>query len=242
MKKENNDVLSDELLRLAAKQFADEEGEKYYKAALELNTQNLEMPTEAQLNKFKKICAKEFRKKKRTVKTRYRVAVVVAVALLAFNISVVSVPAMRQFITNFLIEITDTHSEIKISDSEAKEREKSLKNNKYRIKFDKEYSVNYLPEGYYVSKEVKTPTSFTVNYEDEKGGKILFQQHLDYMVTNADSENANIENVDINGNRGILYSEKEYKIIIWKSKEYFLQLTSENVSENELIKIAKNVK
>lgn len=45
MKKENNDVLSDELLRLAAKQFADEEGEKYYKAALELNTQNLEMPT-----------------------------------------------------------------------------------------------------------------------------------------------------------------------------------------------------
>lgn len=242
MKKENNDVLSDELLRLAAKQFADEEGEKYYKAALELNTQNLEMPTEAQLSKFKKICAKEFRKKKRTVKTRYRVAVVVAVALFAFNISVVSVPAMRQFITNFLIEITDTHSKIKISDSEAKEREKSLKNNKYRIKFDKEYSVNYLPEGYYVSKEVKTPTSFTVNYEDEKGGKILFQQHLDYMVTNADSENANIENVDINGNRGILYSEKEYKIIIWKSKEYFLQLTSENVSENELIKIAKNVK
>lgn len=242
MKKENNDVFSDELLRLAAKQFADEEGEKYYKAALELNTQNLEMPTEAQLSKFKKICAKEFRKKKRTVKTRYRVAVVVAVALFAFNISVVSVPAMRQFITNFLIEITDTHSKIKISDSEAKEREKSLKNNKYRIKFDKEYSVNYLPEGYYVSKEVKTPTSFTVNYEDEKGGKILFQQHLDYMVTNADSENANIENVDINGNRGILYSEKEYKIIIWKSKEYFLQLTSENVSENELIKIAKNVK
>lgn len=242
MKKENNDVLSDELLRLAAKQFADEEGEKYYKAALELNTQNLEMPTEAQLNKFKKICAKEFRKKKRTVKTRYRVAVVVAVALFAFNISVVSVPAMRQFITNFLIEITDTHSKIKISDSEAKGREKSLKNNKYRIKFDKEYSVNYLPEGYYVSKEVKTPTSFTVNYEDEKGGKILFQQHLDYMVTNADSENANIENVDINGNRGILYSEKEYKIIIWKSKEYFLQLTSENVSVNELIKIAKNVK
>lgn len=242
MKKENNDVFSDELLRLAAKQFADEEGEKYYKAALELNTQNLEMPTEAQLSKFKKICAKEFRKKKRTVKTRYRVAVVVAVALFAFNISVVSVPAMRQFITNFLIEITDTHSKIKISDSEAKEREKSLKNNKYRIKFDKEYSVNYLPEGYYVSKEVKTPTSFTVNYEDEKGGKILFQQHLDYMVTNADSENANIENVDINGNRGILYSEKEYKIIIWKSKEYFLQLTSENVSVNELIKIAKNVK
>ena len=64
MKKENNDVLSDELLWLAAKQFADEEGEKYYKAALELNTQNLEMPTEAQLSKFKKICAKEFRKKK----------------------------------------------------------------------------------------------------------------------------------------------------------------------------------
>lgn len=242
MKKENNDVLSDELLRSAAKQFADEEGEKYYKEALELNAQDLGMPTEAQLSKFKKICAKEFRKKKRTVKIRYRVAVVVSVALLAFNISVVSVPAMRQFITNFLIEITDTHSEIKISDSEAKEREKSLKNNKYRIKFDKEYSVNYLPKGYYVSKEVKTPTSFTVNYEDEKGGKILFQQHLDYMVTNADSENANIENVDINGNRGILYSENGYKIIIWKSKEYFLQLTSENVSENELIKIAKNVK
>lgn len=242
MKKENNDVLSDELLWLAAKQFADEEGEKYYKASLELNTQNLEMPTEAQLSKFKKICAKEFRKKKRTVKTRYRVAVVVAVALLAFNISVVSVPAMRQFITNFLIEITDTHSEIKISDSEAKEREKSLKNNKYRIKFDKEYSVNYLPEGYYAVEEIRQPSVITINFENKNGGKISFQQHFDYMVTNVDSENANTEYVDINGSRGILYSEKEYQIIIWKVKEYFLQLTSKNVSENELIKIAENVK
>lgn len=242
MKKENNDVLSDELLRLAAKQFADEEGEKYYKAALELNTQNLEMPTEAQLSKFKKICAKEFRKKKRTVKTRYRVAVVVAVALFAFNISVVSVPAMRQFITNFLIEITDTHSKIKISDSEAKEREKSLKNNKYRIKFDKEYSVNYLPKGYYAVEEIRQPSVITINFENENGGKISFQQHFDYMVTNVDSENANTEYVDINGSRGILYSEKGYQIMIWKVKEYFLQLTSKNVSEKELIKIAENVK
>lgn len=64
MKKENNDVLSDELLRLAAKQFADEEGEKYYKAALELNTQNLEMPTEAQLNKFKKYVQKNLERKR----------------------------------------------------------------------------------------------------------------------------------------------------------------------------------
>lgn len=31
MKKENNDVLSDELLRLAAKQFADEEGKNTIK-------------------------------------------------------------------------------------------------------------------------------------------------------------------------------------------------------------------
>lgn len=30
--------------------------------------------------------------------------------------------------------------------------------------------------------------------------------------------------------------------MIWKVKEYFLQLTSKNVSENELIKIAENVK
>ena len=242
MKKENNDVFSDELLRLAAKQFADEEGEKYYKAALELNTQNLEMPTEAQLSKFKKICAKEFRKKKRTVKTRYRVAVVVAVALFASNISVVSVPAMRQFITNFLIEITDTHSKIKISDSEAKEREKSLKNNKYRIKFDKEYSVNYLPEGYYAVEEIRNSTLLGVNFENNNGDQIIFQQHLDYTVANADSEGAKTEYIKIGEHKGILYTEGEYKVIVWKSEKYFLEITSNNTSREEMIKIANSVK
>ncbi len=242
MKKENNDVLSDELLWLAAKQFADEEGEKYYKAALELNTQNLEMPTEAQLSKFKKICAKEFRKKKRTVKTRYRIAVVVAVALFAFNISVVSVPAMRQFITNFLIEITDTHSEIKISDSEAKEREKSLKNNKYRIKFDKEYSVNYLPKGYYVSSESKEPLFLTVNFENNKGEKIIFQQYLDHAVANLDSENTKTEYIDLNGCTAILYTENNYKTIVWKVDKVFLEIMADNISREEIIKIAMSVK
>lgn len=242
MKKENNDVLSDELLWLAAKQFADEEGEKYYKAALELNTQNLEMPTEAQLSKFKKICAKEFRKKKRTVKTRYRVAVVVAVALFAFNISVVSVPAMRQFITNFLIEITDTHSKIKISDSEAKGREKSLKNNKYRIKFDKEYSVNYLPEGYYIESEKKNPVMLMTNFENKKGEKIVFQQYLDHTVANLDSENSKIEYIDINGNTAILYMENNYKTIIWKADKAFLEIMADNISREEIIKIAMSVK
>lgn len=242
MKKENNDVLLDELLRLAAKQFADEEGEKYYKAALELNTQNLEMPTEAQLSKFKKICAKEFRKKKRTVKTRYRVAVVVAVALFAFNISVVSVPAMRQFITNFLIEITDTHSKIKISDSEAKEREKSLKNNKYRIKFDKEYSVNYLPKGYYTVEEIKQPSVLTVNFENEEGKKITFQQYLDHTVANMDREDAKEEYIDINGSAAILYTENNYRTIVWKANKNFLEIMANDISREEIIKIAMSVK
>lgn len=242
MKKENNDVLSDELLRLAAKQFADEEGEKYYKAALELNTKNLEMPTEAQLSKFKKICAKEFRKKKRTVKTRYRVAVVVAVALLAFNISVVSVPAMRQFVTNFLIEITDTHSEIKISDSEAKEREKSLKNNKYRIKFDKEYSVNYLPKGYYAVEEIRQPAVITINFENEEGKNIIFQQHLDHVVGNLNSENSITEYVNINNNKAIMYIENKKKTIVWREENYFIEIMSNDISNEEIIKIANSIK
>lgn len=149
---------------------------------------------------------------------------------------------MRQFITNFLIEITDTHSKIKISDSEAKGREKSLKNNKYRIKFDKEYSVNYLPEGYYAVEEIKQPSVLTVNFENEEGKKITFQQYLDHTVANMDREDAKEEYIDINGSAAILYTENNYRTIVWKANKNFLEIMANDISREEIIKIAMSVK
>ena len=128
---------------------------------------------------------------------------------------------MRQFITNFLIEITDTHSKIKISDSEAKEREKSLKNNKYRIKFDKEYSVNYLPEGYYAVEEIRNSTLLGVNFENNNGDQIIFQQHLDYTVANADSEGAKTEYIKIGEHKEFYIPKESIKLLYGSQKNIF---------------------
>ncbi|MFR4318864.1 MAG: DUF4367 domain-containing protein, partial [Eubacterium sp.] len=112
----------------------------------------------------------------------------------------------------------------------------------YRIKFDKEYSVNYLPEGYYAIEEIRNSTLLGVNFENNNGDQIIFQQHLDYTVANADSEGAKTEYIKIGEHKGILYTEGEYKVIVWKSEKYFLEITSNNTSREEMIKIANSVK
>lgn len=239
MKKEK---LPKELLKLAAGKYMERQGEKLVEEHRELDKMALlKQPTVKQMREFKKICKREFRKKNRRIALFYKVAASAAVLLLIFNISVVSVPAVKRVVLDFLISSEETHTKINISDSERSTIRKEEEKSKYRFSDTNEYEITYLPEGFQIEKEEKTSSILGISYKyDDK--YILFLQKNDSTTVNIDTENAIVDYVDINGENAIL-SEKDDTInITWRKEDYFLHLSSKGLEKKELIKVAKSIK
>lgn len=99
-KRQINDEMMDSVLKTMLSEYQEEEGRKILKEAEELNKSDEYAPTKQQIKEFEKISKKQLRKKKiKSLNFKlkvYRTATALGVLLLIFNVSVVSVPAMKE--------------------------------------------------------------------------------------------------------------------------------------------------
>lgn len=244
MKNKENKQISKELLKLAIGRYMENAGNVLLEEMSLLNVEEGEaLPTRKQIVKFRKLCNREFRKRKRIVTIPYKVAVAAAVLLVAFNISVVSVPAVKNVVLNFLTKTEKTHTEISISDEEFRKKEESTIHDRYRVSLDKEYQITELPKEFQVLKETKTFNSLTIEYgnvQDER--EIEYHQCIDSATINLDTERAVVAYVNINGYQAMVVEKKERVTVIWRQDGYFIEVTSLGIDKKDLIKVAKSVK
>lgn len=230
--------ISEELLKLAAEQYLENQGEKLLKT---FKGKNAVDPTEKQVKTFRKLCNRELKKKDRKVSIPYKVAVAAAAILIIFNMSIISVPAVKQVVVNFLMKSGKTHTTIYIDNKERNTVEDSTN---YRLLMEEEYTITYLPEELYIVKEERTSRTITRRYEnsDDDSQMIIFSQENDGATINLDTENAIVDYVDINGINALLSQKGDTINIIWRTDKYYISITSQNIEKDELIKIAKSVK
>lgn len=233
--------ISDELLKLALGQYLENQGRKLSKEADRLSEKNIAQPTEKQVKAFRKLCKREFRKKNRKVSVLYKVAAVAAAILIIFNISIISVPAVKRVVLNFLTKSEKTHTTVYIDD---KERNIVEDGTNYRIITEEEYGITYLPEGFYIEKEEKTSRTMIRSYENTNDADqmIMFTQSEDSATVNIDTEDATVDYVDINGNNALLSQKDNVITITWRTDKHYLSITSLNVESSEVLKIARSVK
>lgn len=236
----NEDIFFDEIIKNAATNYVHNEGEKLLEEARKLN-QEEGKPTVEQIQDFKKLCDKQLRKNKAKVNIFYKISTAVAVLLILVSVSVVSVPAMRGKMIDFLVSVNEECTIIK-----TKEPDSEGEINKYRIEFEPEYEVTYLPEGFYVESENKTSISKNVNYSDGTMKTIAFMQTIDSSDVNIDSKGAGVSKININGKIVMFTAEgvgEETKIrCIWEEEKYFIVVNSKGVSEEEMIKVIESTK
>lgn len=235
----------DSVLKTMLSEYQEEEGRKILKEAEELNKTDEYAPTKQQIKEFEKISKKQLRKKKiksLSFKLKvYRTATVLGVLLLIFNISVVSVPAMKEKTLEFFMKTYNDHTDIGKYPGEKVEDVKNVSDDRFTIKLSKEYEITYLPKGFKLGDMSKDETGWEANYYNEDEVITFSQSSLNGTDLSIDTENTKNTYVDINGQQAFVTEKDEQISVTWRVDENIIRVTSIGVKKAELIKVAKSV-
>lgn len=244
-KRQINDEMMDSVLKTMLSEYQEEEGRKILKEAEELNKTDEYAPTKQQIKEFEKISKKQLRKKKiKSLNFKlkvYRTATALGVLLLIFNISVVSVPAMKEKTLEFFMKIYNDHTDIGKYPGEKVEDVKNVSDDRFTIKLSKEYEITYLPEGFKLGDMSKDETGWEANYYNEDEVITFSQSSLNGTDLSIDTENKKNTYVDINGQQAFVTEKDEQISVTWRVDENIIRVTSIGVKKAELIKVAKSV-
>lgn len=244
-KRQINDEMMDSVLKTMLSEYQEEEGRKILKEAEELNKTDEYAPTKQQIKEFEKISKKQLRKKKiKSLNFKlkvYRTATALGVLLLIFNISVVSVPAMKEKTLEFFMKIYNDHTDIGKYPGEKVEDVKNVSDDRFTIKLSKEYEITYLPEGFKLGDMSKDETGWEANYYNEDEVITFSQSLLNGTDLSIDTENTKNTYVDINGQQAFVTEKDEQISVTWRVDENIIRVTSIGVKKAELIKVAKSV-
>lgn len=244
-KRQINDEMMDSVLKTMLSEYQEEEGRKILKEAEELNKTDEYAPTKQQIKEFEKISKKQLRKKKiKSLNFKLKVywtATALGVLLLIFNISVVSVPAMKEKTLEFFMKIYNDHTDIGKYPGEKVEDVKNVSDDRFTIKLSKEYEITYLPEGFKLGDMSKDETGWEANYYNEDEVITFSQSSLNGTDLSIDTENTKNTYVDINGQQAFVTEKDEQISVTWRVDENIIRVTSIGVKKAELIKVAKSV-
>lgn len=244
-KRQINDEMMDSVLKTMLSEYQEEEGRKILKEAEELNKSDEYAPTKQQIKEFEKISKKQLHKKKiksLSFKLKvYRTATALGVLLLIFNVSVVSVPAMKEKTLEFFMKIYNDHTDIGKYPGEKVEDVKNVSDDRFTIKLSKEYEITYLPEGFKLGDMSKDETGWEANYYNEDEVITFSQSSLNGTDLSIDTENTKNTYVDINGQQAFVTEKDEQISVTWRVDENIIRVTSIGVKKAELIKVAKSV-
>ncbi len=244
-KRQINDEMMDSVLKTMLSEYQEEEGRKILKEAEELNKSDEYAPTKQQIKEFEKISKKQLRKKKiKSLNFKlkvYRTATALGVLLLIFNVSVVSVPAMKEKTLEFFMKTYNDHTDIGKYPGEKVEDVKNVSDDRFTIKLSKEYEITYLPEGFKLGDMSKDETGWEANYYNEDEVITFSQSSLNGTDLSIDTENTKNTYVDINGQQAFVTEKDEQISVTWRVDENIIRVTSIGVKKAELIKVAKSV-
>lgn len=244
-KRQINDEMMDSVLKTMLSEYQEEEGRKILKEAEELNKSDEYAPTKQQIKEFEKISKKQLRKKK--IKSMnfklkvYRTATVLGVLLLIFNISVVSVPAMKEKTLEFFMKTYKDHTDIGKYPGEKVEDVKNVSDDRFTIKLSKEYEITYLPEGFKLRDMHKDEIGWEANYYNEDKLIMFSQSSLNGTDLSIDTENTKNTYVDINGQQALVTEKENLVNMVWRVDENIITVSGIDVSKEEIIKVAKSV-
>lgn len=244
-KRQINDEMMDSVLKTMLSEYQEEEGRKILKEAEELNETDEYAPTKQQIKEFEKISKKQLRKKKiKSLNFKlkvYRTATALGVLLLIFNVSVVSVPAMKEKTLEFFMKTYNDHTDIGKYPGEKVEDVKNVSDDRFTIKLSKEYEITYLPKGFKLGDMSKDETGWEANYYNEDEVITFSQSSLNGTDLSIDTENTKNTYVDINGQQAFVTEKDEQISVTWRVDENIIRVTSIGVKKAELIKVAKSV-
>ncbi|MCR5702994.1 MAG: DUF4367 domain-containing protein [Eubacterium sp.] len=215
-----------------------EEVEDVFKKMAEENTADFEKILERE---FKKKNSNQPSKKPTKVPVFYKVAVVLLVFTIGVGVSVVTVPALRNRVVDFVNYVTGRYAEV--GGSRKDEVKRDTEKNKFDAENNKKYVIGYIPKGYICSEKIETIQKTVWYYIDpqDEEAYILFSQYARNVSSNIDFERSDANSI-IRGDKEFSIIEKENSLIIsLEINGCELLLESNRLDKNELLKMVDSI-
>lgn len=163
----------------------------------------------------------------------YRVAVIVLVLLLLFTTAFATIPELRTKTLNLIMEVFDDRTRIEFREVEQRAGES-----------DSDSLVGWVPEGFELVMQRKTDVTTREKYADLNGSVIeLCICYGDQTVWDADTEDARVEDIIVNGYSAIMvFKGDDIQIIcpIMQSGRIY-HIRGEGVSEEVLLQVTESI-
>lgn len=221
----NNDEKFENLLRYSVGLASEELVEEY---DTDEKTEFSEQYRKKMDSFFEKVKRNE--RKKRLIVYSKRAAMFLVIILSVASISVMSVRAWRVKFLNFVMQITETNTEIKYED-----------NKNHETYASDEISLNYMPDGFKLTDKRATENSLMLNFEKDD---YFFRLRIkkDQSIKNIDTENSEWERIKINENEGFFNYKNEEITINWSDSDFsYTYSLMGNLDKESMIKIARNI-
>lgn len=169
-----------------------------------------------------------------------KVAIFFFAFFIGFAIMVTSVEAFRVKVLNFIIDVGKEYTSIDLKEKKQDiPREDTLE---MSPEWKGVNTPSYIPEGFEISKMESLSFTKIVNYINDNGQLIVFQQY-DGENTNLriDTESSVMEKILINDIEGFIVKKDDRTTIIWHNNNLSFSLASD-LDKDELIKMAQSIK
>ena len=159
-----------------------------------------------------------------------RASAIVAVFIIISGISIASVQAWRIRFLNFIMHITESNTELRYKENDTESSSYSAD----------DVNLEYVPNGFKLSESRNSSGKIYLRFENKNLTFSLYIRQLDSTL-NVDTENADAKVIKLNGKDAFITEKGDIIAIIWNSETKSFALSG-NLSEEEIIKIAENIK
>ena len=169
---------------------------------------------------------RKMEKHRKRVKYARRIAVVALFCIIACGTTIFGVEALRVKFLNYIVDIQHNHTEINFSDKVIDKYESD------------EICIQYIPEGFALAEVNKDGYLYLKFRKDSLYFSVSVRE--DYVENNIDTENAEIQNITVNGYDAFLSKKKDVNILVFRDQEVYYTISG-NIDADEIMKIADSI-
>lgn len=188
--------------------------------------------SEEHQRKMKKMFRRERYKRNAKFASKWaaRCACLTAVAVFAAGMNGYGiVGAWKAQFINFVYNRDAVNSQYSFEDGEMPEESEFSK-----------FVLEYVPEGFEKTEYIQDDYHLFVNYENQ-GKYFCYGVEKTGGTGGIDTEDAVVEEIEINGCKGISSVKEKYQILLWTDTTYIYDVYG-NIGKEELMKIGKSIK
>ncbi len=162
-----------------------------------------------------------------------RVAVFLIIIVLGLVVTTLSVEALRVRVFNFITEVTEKYTSISIV------KDDDIVN--HAVDWQNYYAPSYTPSGYVFHRSEQFDNLKIIFYQNNSGQIIQFSQTASSTHYQVDTENAEVVDINVRGENGLLIKKEKLSTIVWVEEGMSFSIIGE-LNDYEIKKMAESIK